>query len=132
MAKIHGKEGIVKIGANVVAEVTGFTVTTTAAIADASAMGDDWDDHLVGRKNWSGSITCFWDKEDATGQGALVEGAAIAVKLYPEGDDVGSEEISGTATITQVARTQTLTDTVSRSFDFTGKGAMTVGEVAAP
>ena len=49
MATHHGKEGVVKIGANSVAEIVDFNVDENAAVVDDSAKGDSWDSHLTGR-----------------------------------------------------------------------------------
>ena len=40
MAANHGKNGVVKIGANVVAEVRSFEIVETTEFAPAAAMGD--------------------------------------------------------------------------------------------
>ena len=40
MATFHGNSGVVKIGANTVAEVRSFGVTETMDTVDATAMGE--------------------------------------------------------------------------------------------
>ena len=48
MAIIHGKDGVVKIGANDFAHVQSWNIDTTADVAEAYSMGDDWKDAGVG------------------------------------------------------------------------------------
>ncbi len=120
-----GNEGQVKIGSNLVAEVTGFQITETAAVADDSALGDEWDTHLVGSKSWSGQLDCWWDEADTTGQSALTIGAPISLlNFYCEGASTGDTYFSGNATVTQITRQSARNQTQSVSFQFQGNGAL--------
>jgi hypothetical protein len=130
MATVHGKDGVVKIGATLLAEVTEFSVSETADTADSTAMGDEWKTHLVGQKSWSASVSCHWDKEDA-GQEALAVGASVTLELYPGGDDSGAAKWAGTATVTGVEANASMSGIVSASFSATGNGALTKEEVEA-
>ena len=129
MATYRGTDGVVKSGSAVVAEVTAFTLDTAAAVINDNAMGDDWDTHLVGRKSWSGTISANTDPTDTNGQVTLVEGATIAIKLYPIGDITapGTQlELAGSCTITQVSFSNNHDNTVAAvTFSFTGNGALT-------
>ena len=127
MATFLGNDGVVKIGANTVAEVTAFDVSQSANTADDTVLGDTWQSHLVGTTSWSGSISCYWDDTDATGQGAMTVGASVSLELYPEGTTVGDYKLSGTATITEISTSNSLDSTVTASFSFTGNGALTIG-----
>lgn len=127
MATHHGKEGVVKIGANAVGEVVDFNVDENAAVVDDSAKGDDWDTHLPGRNSWSGSITCHWDPADTNGQEAMTIGTSVSLSLYPSGDGSGDAKLTGTATITRRGPSSPLEGVVSQTFDFQGNGALTHG-----
>lgn len=131
MAKMHGKNGVVKVGDNAVAEVTNWTLTITTGIANSDAMGDDWETHLTGKKAATGSITCRLDPSDTEGQGELEAGGSVDLKLYPSGDESGDREYALTATITSVAPSASHDDVVNVSFDFTANGTVTTGAVAA-
>lgn len=125
MGTIHGKAGVVRNGANPVAEVTEFTIETSVALADDTVMGDAWETHQVGVKKWSGQISCFWDEGDTTGQVALDEGASVTLNLYPDGVTTGKKYVTGTATIESTSTTVVKDGIATRSFSFTGNGAMT-------
>lgn len=129
MTVIHGKNGVVRVGSNSVAKVREFKVEETAETADSSAMGDTYRDHEVGLKSWSGSLSCWLDASDTTGQGALTAGATVALSLQPEGNTSGDIKYSGNATITKVNKKAMLDGICETSFDFQGKGALTPGTV---
>lgn len=124
MATHWGNEGTVKIGANAVAEIDNFRVSEEAATVDDTSMGDAWETHIVGRKSWSGNLTCHWDETDSTGQEALVVGASVTLNLYPEGASTGDRYCSGTATITSVEVSVPKDGVISRTFNFKGNGAL--------
>lgn len=130
MATFSGNDGVVKIGANQVAEVMSFTVNQTMEPIDDTVMGDSWRTHLAGLKTWDGSVECRWDDTDTNGQEALTVGASVTLNLMPEGSGVGEYELSGTASVTSVSQTQSYDNTtVTRTFTFQGNGALTIGTV---
>jgi hypothetical protein len=119
-----GNDGKVKIGSNFMAEVKEWQLTTGVAIADDTALGDAWDTHLVGTKNWKGSATCQWDESDSNGQELLIEGASVQLLFHPEGSDAGAVTLGGTAPVEEVAYGGALNGVVTRSFTFRGNGAL--------
>jgi len=132
MAKYHGKDGVVQVGANAVANVTQFTLTVTTEVADASSMGTQWREHKVGLPGWSGSLTCQWDPDDTNGQVALAIGAEVDLSLLPEGSAAGAADYSGTATVTSISYSASMDAIVEASIDFQGNGALTTGVVPTP
>lgn len=130
MATHHGKDGVVKVGSNAVAEVKEFSVESGVEVADDTVMGDAWKTHLTGQKQWSGSLTCNWDETDTTGQEALTEGASVTLNLHPEGADTGDKYLTGTATITSITLSASLDGVVTRAFQFQGNGALAWATVA--
>lgn len=132
MAKIHGKNGIVKVATVAVAEVTNWTFTQTTATARSDSMGVNFEEHEIGKKAATGSVTCRLDPANSTGQGALEAGGNVALKLYPGAAETGDREYDfPKATITNVAVNADQDDIVSVSFDFTANGTYTIGTVAA-
>ena len=130
MSTVHGKDGAVYIGANQVGELVGFKLETVTETADASTCGNAWKKRKAGLKDWTGSIDVLFDKDDTTGQEAMIEGAEVALKLYPEGNSSGNREYSGQAFITKDGVELSLSDMVKRSFDFEGNDTLTSGTVA--
>lgn len=124
-----GKNGIVKVGANAIAEVKTFTVEETGDTAETTSMGDEWRTYLPTLKSWSGSVESQWDDADTTGQGALVTGAEVSLKLYPDDDATGDIEFSGSAIVTGISRSVSFDGIISISFTFQGSGALTKATV---
>lgn len=127
MGSYHGKDGVVKVGVNAVAEVKQFSIQTTAKVADDTVMGDEWETHIPGKsvKSWSGSMGCNFDPGDLQGQALLVEGASIALKLFPIGAADGVKYLEGTATITQVSIEPNKDAAVPATYTFQGNGTLT-------
>jgi hypothetical protein len=130
MATHLGKEGVVKVGSNAIAEVRSFSITQEAATATDTVMGDEWETQKVTMKSWSGQLSCYWDSADTTGQGALTIGAEVTLKLYPEGTTSGDQELSGTAIIKSIENQAAHDGLVEASFSFQGTGALTIEEVS--
>ena len=132
MATFSGNDGIVKVGANAVAEVMSFTVNQTMEPIDDTSMGDSWRSHLAGLKTWDGTVEVRWDDTDTNGQEALTVGASVTLNLLPEGGTAGDYQLSGTASVTSISQTQSYDNTtVTRTFTFQGSGALTIGTVSA-
>lgn len=128
MATHHGSEGLVKIGANTVGEVTGFSFTQTAEYAEDTTLSDTAKTYNVTAITaWNGSVTAFWDETDTNGQLAFVTGANVALKLYPEGATTGDTYYYGDALVTEITRNVQRGAITEISFNFVGNGALTTG-----
>ncbi len=129
MACYVGKDGVLKIGAVTIGEVTNFSVEETAETIDCTAMGDVYRDFIASYKNWTASAEVHWDPDD-TGQTAVVVGTEVVLNLYPEGDVSGDVEFTGTAIVTGKTINSTFDGIVSSSLTLQGKGLLTEGAVA--
>ena len=130
MANHTGSEGSVEISANVIAEVRSWSIAEAGDTIEDSTMGDSWRTFKAGLKGWSGSIECWWDETDTTGQGALTTGAEVTLNLYPEGNTSTNTFYSGLAIVTSIDRSASLDGMVEASFSFTGNGVLTEDVVA--
>lgn len=120
MAKTMGNSGVVKQGAYEVAEVTKFDLTETPVIVSDVAVGDTWATSTAGTKSWSGSIECFYDVTDTTGQNALIAGNSVYLRLYPEGNELGKQFFYNSAIIGAVTKSVTKDTYVTATFPVTG------------
>ena len=126
MANHHGSEGLVKVGANTVAEVTSFSFTATAEYAEDTTLADTVKTYnTTAITSWNGTISAFWDETDTNGQVALVTGSNISLVLAPEGTDTGDTRYSGNALITEITRNVNRGDVTEITFNFVGNGALT-------
>lgn len=130
MAVQHGNDGIVKIGANSVAEVQKWAYEEEdVALAPITSMGDTEETYLPsGCKRGSGSIECLFDDADATGQDLLVLDSEVAIKLYPANAEVGDVEYAGNIYIEKNSIEVGKEDPNAVKFEF--KGALTKGTVS--
>jgi hypothetical protein len=130
MANHTGSEGVVKVGANTVAEVRDWSLSETADTIEDTSMGDSARTRKPGLTSASGSISAFWDETDTTGQGALTVGAEVTLNLYPEGATSGDTYASLSAIITEAGVSATFDGMVEATFSFEANGAVTWDEVA--
>jgi hypothetical protein len=129
MSTHRGNDGKVKIGANAVAEITGWSLSQRAATMDDSAIGDAWDTHLTGSKSWEAEISCWWDETDTNGQVLMTPDASVSLVLLPEGDDSGDASYTGTATVVEISQEIRRNQTVSVTFRCQGNGALALSTV---
>lgn len=129
MATTHGNSGAVYSGANAIAEVTGWSYSSTTDFADDTAIGDTARSYLAsGIVDGSGSVNCHWDTTDTTGQETLTEGASVTLHIYPGGNTSGLTEYTGTVQIESIERAGEIGGVVSAAFTF--KGVLTAATVA--
>jgi len=129
MATHKGSEGIVKISNNAVAEVTGFSFDETCDTIETTKLSDSARTYVTDLTAFSGTIDCFWDETDTNGQGAMTNGASVALDLFPEGATAGDTYFSCTALITGISRANAIGSIVTASFSFQGTGAVTTSTV---
>ncbi len=127
MANHHGTEGLVRVGANTVAEVNGFSFTSTAEYAEDTNLSDTAKTYNVTAiTSWNGTVSAFWDETDTNGQVALAPGANVALVLAPEGIDSGDTRWSGNALITEITRNVQRGAITEITFNFIGNGTLSV------
>jgi len=129
MATHVGTSGVVKVGANAVAEVTGFTIDETNDTVEDTSLTDTSKSYKALRSDATGTVECHWDETDATGQGALTVGAEVTLNLYPEGEDSGDTYYTGTAIVTGVSQAITLDGVISRNITVQFSGGVSTTTV---
>ena len=129
MATHVGTSGVVKVGANAVAEVTGFTIDETNDTVEDTSLTDTAKSYKALRKDATGTVECHWDETDTNGQGALAVGAEVTLNLYPEGADSGDTYYTGTAIVTGVSQAVTLDGVISRTINVQFSGGVSTTTV---
>lgn len=125
MATHAGSEGIVKVGANTVAEVRSYSIEESADTLEQTTMGNSARQYRPSLTSWSGSIDVYWDETDTTGQGALTVGSEVTLNVYPEGADTGDTYYTGSCIVTGVSRSGAFDGMVEASISVQGDGALT-------
>jgi len=126
MANHKGSEGTVKVGSNAIAEIRGWEFTETAELIEDTELGDAAKTFQPGNTGASGSVQCFWDETDSSGQGALTAGASVTLNLYPEGASTGDKYFTCTALVTSIQRSAAINGMVEAVFGWTANGAVSL------
>ena len=129
MATHKGSEGLVKVGSATVAEVKSYSLEESADTIETTKMGDAARTYLPSLTSFSGSVDCFWDETDTSGQVALTPGASVTLVFYPEGAASGDTYYSGTALVTGKTITGSFDGMVEASISVQGTGVITTATV---
>ena len=129
MATHTGSSGTVKVGANAIAELRSWSLDQSQDTVETTKLGDTVKTYSATQSSSSGTMDCFWDETDTTGQVACTIGATVTLNLYPEGATSGDTYYTGSAIITSVGVAQTHDGIVERSIGFQISGAVTIGTV---
>jgi len=129
MTTATGLSGVVKIGANSVAEVTGFTIDETNDTVEATNLTSTSKVYKALRKDATGTVECHYDPSDTNGQVALAVGSQVTLDLYPEGADSGDTYYTGTAIVTGVSQAITLDGVISRNITVQFSGGVSTTTV---
>lgn len=121
---LAGTEGVVKVGANTVAECRGWSIEQQADVVEDTVLGDTWKTNKASLKSWNGSLTCWWDETDTNGQTALAIGAEVTLNVYPEGATSGDSYYSGSAIVTNKTNKGETGGMVEAEITFVGNGAL--------
>jgi len=125
MATHVGTSGVVKVGANAVAEVVGFNLDETNDTVEDTSLTDTAKTYIALREDATGTIECHWDETDSSGQESLDVGASVTLNLYPEGADAGDAYYTGTALVTGASVAVTMDGVISRTFNVQFSGGVT-------
>lgn len=129
MTTIKGNSGVVKIGSDAIAELTGFTITETGGTSEDTALGDTARTYLAdGLPTWAATINGRWYPGDTNGQALLVIGASLSLAFSPAGTGTGTTKYSGTGIVTQIQHGEVGNgQVVNFSAQVQGSGALTRG-----
>ncbi len=126
MATHVGTSGVVKVGTDAVAEVTGFSIDQTSDTVEDTSLTDTSKTYKVLRSDATGTVECHWDETDTNGQGALTVGAEVTLNLYPEGADSGDTYYTGSAIVTSVGQNVSLDGVIARTINVQFSGGVSV------
>jgi|TARA_R100000030_G_scaffold62773_3_gene47552 hypothetical protein len=129
MATHVGTSGVVKVGSNAVAEVTGFTIDETNDTVEDTNLTDTAKTYLTLRKDATGTVECHWDETDTTGQTALAVGSSVTLNLFPEGADSGDTYYTGTALVTGVSQNVSMDGVIARTITVQFSGGVSITTV---
>lgn len=125
MATHTGSEGVIFNDTNQVAEVRSFSIDEVMDTIEDTSMGDSSRTYKAGLKQFTATVSAFWDETDTNGQGGFDVGSEVTLKLYPEGNASGDTYYSGTALVTGKTINSSFDGMVEAEYSFQGSGALT-------
>lgn len=131
MATHTGKDGTIRVGAtDPVGELRSFNINESADTVEDTTMGDTARTRKATLTSWDGSVECYWDETDTSGQVALGVGTEVAdLRFYPEGTDAGDTYYYGACIVTGVSRNVTFDGMIEMSITVEGNGALSTDTV---
>jgi predicted secreted protein len=123
MAVHIGRDGVIKVGGNSVANLRSFSIEQTADTVEDTVLGVADRTYKTTLKSFTGSADVYWDETD-TAQNALDVGESVTIQFYPEGADSGDTYFQGTALVTGVTRSSSFDGMVEASISIQGSGAL--------
>ena len=124
MAVHKGSEGVIKVGANTVAEVRSYSLEESADVVEKTAMGDSTRSYLSTLTQFTASVEVFFDETD-TAQTALSVGSTVILEVYPEGTSTGDTYYNGSAIVTGFTKSASFDGLVEASITLQGSGGLT-------
>ena len=124
MAVHKGSEGVIKVGANTVAEVRSYSLDESADVVEITGMGDSCRSYLSTLTQFTASVDVFFDETD-TAQTALSVGSTVTLEVYQEGTSTGDTYYSGSALVTGFTRSASFDGLVEASVTLQGSGGLT-------
>ena len=124
MAVHKGSEGVIKVGANTVAEVRSYSLEESADVVEKTAMSDSSRSYLSTLTQFTASVEVFFDETD-TAQTALSVGSTVILEVYPEGTSTGDTYYNGSAIVTGFTKSASFDGLVEASITLQGSGGLT-------
>jgi len=125
MATHTAANGVIKVGSNAVAEVTGYNIEYMSDTVEDTVIGDAARTYKPTLKSFTASLDAMWDETDSTGQGALVVGTEVTFAIYPECEDSGDTYYTGSGIITGRTVSTSVGEMITANFTVQGTGDLT-------
>lgn len=125
MATHTAAEGVIKVGSDSVAEVTGYSIDYNSDTVEDTVIGDTARTYKATLKSFTASLDAQWDETDSDGQGALTVGSEITFSIYPEGDTSGDTYYTGSGIVTARTVSTSVGEMITANFTVQGTGDLT-------
>lgn len=127
MAVMAGKDGVIKIGENVIGYIDNFSINVNIGSAETSGIGKTWKDFISTAQDWSGSMSGTFDYADLA-QKAIVDKYIVAtpnqsplVGIFTLSPTL---DVTGSFNATSIGSNITHGDKITISFNFQGTGSL--------
>lgn len=127
MTTYTGNSGVVTFSGNVVGEVREFMYSSDAPPLENTKLTATNRTYLAGLPEIKGTVSCWYDPGDSTGQvamaTALAAGSSVTLVLRPLGTGSGKVQETGTVVITSRKNSVKFQEVNTIDFDFFASGA---------
>lgn len=130
MATETSANGVIKVGSNAVAEVTGYSINYSADTVEDTVIGDTARTYKATLKSYTASIDAMYDQTDTNGQLALDVGTEVTFTIFPSGETSGDLKYSGSGIITGRTISGSTGEMITATFEIQGNGDLTEAAVA--
>lgn len=131
MARITGKEGIVKFDDTAVTMARDWSLDQTGDTVEDTVIGDGARTFKPTLNSASGSVNLYYDEEDVAADGVNV-GDEVEMELYPDGEAEGATLFEFTAIITSKGKSAAFDGMTERTIAYQVSGEVTKGTVPTP
>jgi hypothetical protein len=130
MARYHGKNGKAVVGGvDKVNEVNDWTLDVSKSLSDASSLGNDFTNSVLGQYTGNVNLTCAYDPSDSDGQEAMVTAhfadTKVTLTLYELPPATGVKYWSGDFWVEKFGEKVPVGGKVERSFSLRLDSALT-------
>ena len=124
-----GRHGAVKLGGEVVANLTNWKLSIKQALIDVAHFGNDgWGEVVAGTCSFEGSFEGSYDKSDTKGQmaiqKAIVSGVDLEIDFMVDAND-DTDKYTGKVKVETIDIDTSPKEIVKISVKFKGNGALT-------
>ncbi len=125
MATMTATDGVVMIGTQAIAQITGYSIEYNADTVEDTVIGDGARTYKATLKSFTASIDAQFDPDYATSyQDDFTVGTEVTLKIYPDGES-GTRYYSGSAIVTARSISTSVGEMVTVSFTAQGTGDLT-------
>ena len=126
MASQTGNNGVIKVGANQIAQLTGWSISENAPPLENTVLGSANRTYLAGLAEVTGTINCFYDKSD-TAQNAMTVGAIVTLEFRPEGNGSGKAAWTVSATLVRLDNSVAFQQVITEQYQWQAAGTLAKG-----
>jgi len=135
MGYFRGKDGVVSVASNAVAQLSDWTLNIEGTAIDVTVIGNDWKQTVQGSRGWNASVNGFIDMSDTNGQRDMInniisdaeDGTVDSSVRFEAQENAGTADgyFYGSAVITAISVNNPGNDDVIRvSMTLTGHGQL--------
>lgn len=131
MAKLTGKNGIIKVTDEAISQLRSWSLDKTGDTVEDTVIGDDWRTFKATMKGASGSCELYYDEDDLAIAGLGI-GDEVEMEIYLDGEAEGANFQAFTAIITTMGESSSFDGMVEQTMGFTVTGAVIKDIVPTP